>query len=378
MNNVRPGKLRVLIVATQSGTLYAFVLPLARYLAELGHEVTLACSGDPQPDVPSYHAEIEAAGFEVVRLDLARQIDLRRDRSAIGQLRALIRDRRFDVVHTYNSKAGVVGRVAAWREGVPCIVHNNLGLPFFKSTLFSPLQSLTFLFVEFVVARITDRILCVSRAEYDKALRFRIARPPRLLEVGQGAKLDIFDPSRVDPATEIAESLRARLEGGFVIGCVARLVTEKGVDCLIEAAALVAAELDQPLHVVVVGDGPERAALERQVQESGSRAEVHFVGAVTDLRSVASLYTLFDVFVLPTRWESFGVVFAEAMAMEVPVVGPDMEPIRTVVGRGPTGILVTPDEPGEYAAAILRLAADPALRTRMGLGRSPSKSGEVG
>ncbi|MDH3223119.1 MAG: glycosyltransferase family 4 protein [Gemmatimonadota bacterium] len=360
---------RILLVATQSGTLYTFVLPLANFLTELGHDVTLACSGDPQPDVPSYHETIEDAGFEVVRLDLARHIDPRRDRSAVRQLRALIRDLEVDVVHTYNSKAGVVGRLAAWREHVPCIVHTNLGLPFFKASLFSPLQSLTYLTVELLVAKITDRILCISKAEFDKAVRFRIARPPRLVDVGFGARFDVFDPARedIDMHTGEVARLRRLTDGGFVVGCVARLVREKGVDCLIEATAEAAAQLHQPLHVVVVGDGPERAALERQVSEMGTRAQVHFAGAIAEPRVVAAMYRLFDIFVLPTRWESFGVVFAEAMAMEIPVVGPDMEPIRTVIGQGPTGVLVTPDDPGEYAAAIVRLVRDPELRRRTGL-----------
>lgn len=369
MSTSRPADLRVLLIATQSGTLYTFVLPLARHLEELGHRVTLACSGDPQPDVPSYHETIEAAGFEVVRLDLARQIDLGRDRSAVRQLRALIRERGFDVVHTHNSKAGIVGRLAAWREGTPCVVHTNLGLPFFKSSLFSTLQSVTYLAVEFLAARITHRILCISNAEFEKARRFRIARPPRLAEIGFGARLDIFDPDaeHVSLNGEQVARLRRNVDGGIVVGCVARLVREKGVDCLIEAVAEAAPQLDRPLHLVVVGDGPERSALERQAGEGGIQEQVHFLGAITDPRVVAALYGLFDLFVLPTRWESFGVVFAEAMAMEIPVVAPDMEPVRTVVGQGPTGILVPPDDSSQFAAAIVRLAGDPDLRRRLGL-----------
>ena len=116
---------------------------------------------------------------------------------------------------------------------------------------------------------------------------------------------------------------------------------------------------------MVLGDGPERSALQALCAELQLDDRVRFIGRVGADEMVAYFRAL-DVFTLPTEREGFGMVFAEAMAAETPVVAPRLPPMDGIAVDERTGYLVEPGDPAAYAAAILRLLDDPALREEMG------------
>jgi glycosyltransferase involved in cell wall biosynthesis len=115
-----------------------------------------------------------------------------------------------------------------------------------------------------------------------------------------------------------------------------------------------------------MGGGPLERDLRALASRLGLGTGVAFAGFRPDDRDVVRLLALASVFCLPTRREGFGVAFAEAMAMGCPVVGPRMEPVSSVVLDGTTGLLVTPEDPAAYTAAIDRLLTDEPLRARLG------------
>jgi glycosyltransferase involved in cell wall biosynthesis len=209
--------------------------------------------------------------------------------------------------------------------------------------------------------------LTISNYEFEKAQKFFIARPPRLVNVNLGVNTDFYSPEAlvgVEYSPQIG-ALRDQLTGKLVVGSVARMVPEKGVACLLEAIAICTQSYPD-LAVILLGDGPERGALESQAVQLGIADQVHFLGFIQDVREIRQYYSLMDIFVLPTRWESFGLVFAEAMAMEIPVVGTMIEPITSVVKHEETGYLVPPDDAAGFAQAILDLANNPDDRVKMG------------
>jgi glycosyltransferase involved in cell wall biosynthesis len=148
-----------------------------------------------------------------------------------------------------------------------------------------------------------------------------------------------------------------RAGAGVVAGTLARLEPEKGVDVLIRAAALAVRDVPA-LRVVVAGEGGQRAALARLIAESGAPvtlAGFHPAGAVLGA---------LDVYVQPSRAEAFGMAAAEAMAAGLPVIASDVGGLPEVVGEA--GVLVPPGDPAALAAALVRLARDPAARAAMG------------
>jgi glycosyltransferase involved in cell wall biosynthesis len=206
-----------------------------------------------------------------------------------------------------------------------------------------------------VVARV-DACIVVSPS-LRAAAHADLHRARRLALIRPGIDLERFDPAAVDPAAV----RRLRGAAGRVVGIVARLAPQKGIESLLEAVPrLLAAAPDT--RVLIVGDGPSRAALAARARRLGLGAAVDFLGYRADAEAI---YAALDVMVMPSRHEGFGIAFLEAMAMGAAVVGTRVVGSVDAVTDGTTGLLVPPDDPAALAAAILRLFDDPELRRRL-------------
>jgi glycosyltransferase involved in cell wall biosynthesis len=149
-----------------------------------------------------------------------------------------------------------------------------------------------------------------------------------------------------------------------VVGSVARLSSEKALDVLLRAAALLI-ERGRSIRVVLAGDGQERRQLERLAAELGLADRVEFRGDVPH-DAVPAVLSGLDIFALPSKAEGFGVAVVEAAAMGLPVVASNVHGLPDVVHDGSSGLLVPPGDVEALAGAIDRLAGDPGLRAAMG------------
>jgi glycosyltransferase involved in cell wall biosynthesis len=182
--------------------------------------------------------------------------------------------------------------------------------------------------------------------------------------------------ARARPTEAALERLGNPERGTLVITFCGRLVKMKNVPHLLRAFARM--RLRSRCLLALVGDGAEREALEAEAQRLGISSEVRFIGR-TD--RVEEFLAASDIFVLPSTYEPFGNALLEAMASGLPCVAlrPDHAAIRTasdeIIEDGETGSLVDPHDPGALAATLDRLAADPALRRRLGeAGRARCRS----
>jgi glycosyltransferase involved in cell wall biosynthesis len=156
---------------------------------------------------------------------------------------------------------------------------------------------------------------------------------------------------------------RGRREPGetstrLVVGALGRLSPEKGFDVLVRALALL-----PEAHAIVLGDGPERPALEALARELGVADRLELAGWDDDAQL---RLPSFDVLVLPSRFEAFPAAVVEAMLAGLPVVATDVGSVAEAIVDGETGLVVAPDDPGALAAALGRVLADPALRASFG------------
>ncbi|GAB3485984.1 glycosyltransferase [Nocardiopsis coralliicola] len=155
----------------------------------------------------------------------------------------------------------------------------------------------------------------------------------------------------------------------FTVGTTTSCYSYEGLDTLVDAVALLRArEVDAAL--VVVGDGPELPALRRRAAEAGLGGAAYFPGRVP-ADQVRAHHAALDVFAVPRRDDRVARLVTplkpvEAMAGGLPVVASDLPALREAVEPGATGLLVPPEDPAALADALARLAADPALRTRLG------------
>jgi glycosyltransferase involved in cell wall biosynthesis len=220
----------------------------------------------------------------------------------------------------------------------------------------------------------------IYRLFYRPFLRFALSRAARIVvsspPLGRSAPelqdfqakctvipfgIDARSGEELDASLERAAAIRREINQPIVL-FVGRLVPYKGVDVLLEALTGVHAT------AFIVGDGPQRAALEAQARRLSIASRVRFLGSVAD-QELAALYRACHVFVLPsvTRQEAFGVVQLEAMAAGKPVVSTD---VGTGVGwvnrHGETGYVVPPRDPVALREALRRLLTDGGLQTLMG------------
>lgn len=207
-----------------------------------------------------------------------------------------------------------------------------------------------------LLARLATRVIVNSDAV---ARRFRTAPPGRVVRIYNGIDVDRFAPGAAPAGLRASLELPPQVP---VVGSVGRLVSFKGYDDLLEAAAIVR-RADTTIHWVLVGDGELRAALERRCRELGLERLVRFTGWRDDVREYLAL---FELFVLPSRGEHFGRVLVEAMAMAKPVIATNAGGVPEIVADGQTGLLVPPAAPDALASAVLAMIRDPARAAQMG------------
>jgi glycosyltransferase involved in cell wall biosynthesis len=237
-------KLRVLemIDAPTLGGGQVHLLTLARHLDKSLFDASIAASGGGPLE-----EEARAAGLPFVPLPI-RKKPSRKDTRAIADA---LRERGVDVLHTHGGVAGLAGRRAAAKAGTPVVVHTLHGIHYLHYR--NPFLKYLLVFAERRLARRTDAVIFVSRADYDRGTRLRLAPQPKMRLIRNGVE----PPVDEGPAGERRrEALRAALElAGPVVGAVSRLHRQKGVIHLLRAAPEILRRRPEA-RIVVAGGGP--------------------------------------------------------------------------------------------------------------------------
>lgn len=351
--------IRVLHVCTIFLTARTFVAPVLRHLQACGYAVAVACSRGGADDGPVDLERPWDVACPIYPVAIPRTINLFADARAVWQLVKWIRQFKPDIVHTQTSKAGFVGRLASKLAGVPIVIHTAHAFPFHP--YLTPFVRAAYVAIERIAAQWADCLIVDTHSVRADGIEARVVKDSsKLVVVPMGIDLHRFSPTGGQ-----SDTLRGALgapSGVPIVGTVARLVPDKGMECFLKMAALVHNSRSDT-HFLIVGEGPLRQQLEQQARSLCLESRVIFVGHRTD---IPELMGLMDVFVLPTRREGFGVVFAEAMAMERPIVGSRIGPVAEVVEEGVTGYLAAVDNHGEFAARVLDLLADASKRRVFG------------
>ncbi|MFN7981851.1 MAG: glycosyltransferase family 4 protein [Vicinamibacterales bacterium] len=354
---MRSGPVRVAHITTIDLSLRYLLLNQLRYLQSRGYEVTGISA--PGPDVPA----LEAAGIRHLAVPMTRRMTPGADFKALLQLVSLLRREQFDIIHTHNPKPGLIGQLAARIAGVPIVVNTIHGLyfheqsPWLRRTVFSSLEHLA--------AMCSHRILSQSREDVDTLLALRVCRPEMIRHLGNGIDISRFVPGIVPADVVAREKATLDLGDGPVVGFVGRLVAEKGLPELLEAAAIVRARVPS-VRFLIVGpaDDKKADALSPESAATYGVADIcRFVGMRNDM---PLMFALMDVFALPSHREGVPRSPMEASAMGVPSVVTDVRGCREVVEHEKTGLIVPVKNPAALAQGILRMLEQPDDARRWG------------
>lgn len=361
-------RLKILIVITRlvRGGAQRQALSLVEGLSAKGHSVTLACGPQTGPEGDLFD-ETRAKGIETVIIKrMVRNESPARDALAFGALFNLIESRKFDVVHTHTSKAGILGRFAARMAGVRAVVHTTHGHIFASGSAIPGvsgrgMMTKVFLAAEKVAAGLCDSVTTLTEIERLELISMGVAPARKVVAVPDGIDFERYAGYRLDPADKAALLGRFGFAAGDDVICsVGRLTTEKGHDVLVEAMGGIL-RAHPKARLIIVGDGPERKALGSAASKIGGKA-IGFAGLIEDVRPYLSSS---KVFVLPSRYEGFGLAAAEAMAAGTPVVASRAGGVPELVQDGRTGLLFEPGDAEGLARAVSEILQNPDKASKM-------------
>lgn len=264
---------------------------------------------------------------------------------AYRQLKKLLDQEHYDLIHCHTPMGSVITRLAAGsaRNRGTKVIYTAHGFHFYDG---APLLNwLVYYPVERILARRTDMLITMNQEDYDRARRFKCPRVEKIS--GIGADLDKFTPVQAD-REPIRQQLGLGEEDTFAI-CVAQLIPRKNHITLLHAVAQLS---DPHFHLFICGDGQQEQPLQQSARQLGIENQVHFLGF---RRDVYRLCGAADLFLLSSLQEGLPVAVMEAMACGLPVVASDIRGNRDLIEPGKGGYLVPPSDAAGFAEAI-RLA----------------------
>jgi glycosyltransferase involved in cell wall biosynthesis len=317
------------------------VRDLATVLIERGHDVIVLAGGGGV-----VARQLEERGVPVVRLrHMARPIRPHRDIRALTELTEHLRRIRPDVLSTHSSKAGVLGRIAGRRLGIPTLTtaHGWLfDLPRRRG------RDWVVWGIEKGIAPLSHRIVTVCESDRDLAIAAGVSSPDRFVTI-HNAMPDVDTGLRADPSSEPPHLLM-----------VARFAAQKDHETLFRALSDL---LDLEWTLDLVGTGPLEEACHELAGTLGITERVRFLGMRED---VPELMAASQAYLLISHWEGFPRSILEALRAGLPVVATNVGGVREAVIDDVTGFLVPENDAAFLATKLRALIADPALRVSMG------------
>jgi len=270
----------------------------------------------------------------------------RADLRAVQQIKEYIREDAVDLLHTHGYKADLYGYLSARSAGKPIVAtcHNWVG-----GTAALGIYN----HLDRMVLKRFNAIASVSDAVSERLLKSGIPAG-KIKAIANGIDVEAFERSQSLP--------EFRVSGGKIIGVVARLDLQKGFEYLL-AAIRELSNFFYGLKVVIIGEGPDRTAIEQMIERYGLQHTVVLAGQQSNMPGI---YASIDIFVLPSLNEGLPMTLLEAMAASRPIIATRVGAIPNVIEDGKTGLLVNPRDTAGLRDAIARLLADADLCRRMG------------
>ena len=275
---------------------------------------------------------------------LKRNISPSNDKEAYREIRNILLQTKPDLVHTHSSKAGILGRLAAHRLGIDNIFTAH-GWAFADGTPWS--RKLIGIPIEKIAGQWCNKIITVSHADKNLAIKYHIAAPEKITVIHNGIS-DVTSELVAKPVNPIP-----------VLTMVARVAPPKNFGVLLEALA----SIDSKYTLRVVGDGPELSHVQGHAKKLGIESSIDFMGSRSDVQEILASS---DIFILSSDWEGFPISIVEAMRAGLPVVASRVGGISEAVIEGRNGYLVPRSDSQALAQAIEGLINNPSKRQQMG------------
>lgn len=336
---------KILFVASVNIHFTAFHLPYLKYFHDLGYEVHTAARGEEEiPYVDVQH-----------KIDIERSPLAKANLKAYRELKQIISESEFDLIHCHTPVASILTRLAARnaRKKGTKVMYTAHGFHFYKG---APLINwLLYYPAERFCAHFTDALITINHEDYERAKTFAAKEVYYIPGMGVDCEkiaLEAAQPSHLRDHYHIPEN-------AFVVLSVGELNQNKNHRVILEAIHRLS---DNDIYYVICGRGDQRETLIALAQEYGMNDRLKLVGFQ---KNIAEWLSIADVFAFPSIREGLGLSALEAMAAGLPLVTSTSGGIREYMENGKTGFCCRYDDAMGFAEAVHCLKDDSALRERM-------------
>jgi len=273
------------------------------------------------------------------------------DISNILRMRKIIKENKYDIVHCHSTKAGFVGRLAAFVSRHPNVIYSPHGFMFCDNRIL--MKRFLYLQMEKYLGYLTQKVIAVSGSERDLALEHKIVPNKKIITL-----FNSIDPSDYDDFTYV-NNIQEKLKSGseIILGTVGRLYYQKDPITLIRSFKIINDKFPNT-KLVIVGDGPLEQVCIKLIHDLGLDTKIELAGYQ---RNSKVYYKMFDIFMLSSHYEGLPYSLLEAMSMGIPAVGTNVVGIKDLIFNGRTGYLA---EEGDYkglAVSVINLLSNPQL-----------------
>ena len=339
-------KIRVLHIAEAAGGVERYLETLFKYSKDQVENI-LVCSQNYD------YKKFKTLADRVIVLNMAHDIEPSSDIKVERTLRRTIKQLKPDIVYAHSSKAGAFARIADLGLNNK-VIYNPHGWAFNMQQ--SAKKKEMYKWVEKISAHFCNKIVCISDAERESALREKICKPSKLQVIYNGIDLE-----EIEKTTPMSRDQLGIPDDAFVVGMVGRLSKQKAPDTFVKAAKLIKEKIPNAFFLMV-GDGELRDQTEELINQYDLGSSFLITGWVDN---PTAYMKIMDVGMLLSRWEGFGLVLPEYMACGVPIVATNVDAIPNIVTNGVNGMLVDKDDYHKAADAVDKLFKQPDLRSSL-------------
>jgi glycosyltransferase involved in cell wall biosynthesis len=287
------------------------------------------------------------AGIDVKIL----RISTSRNPLSIYKLYRLLKNHKFEIIHTHAYSAGTIGRMSAFLAGIPVIISHNHSVYDYYNKYYH--------LVEWLLSLITDSVICISEVVNRFANETQRINAKKLITIHNG--IDDVCAVTEKRSSDLKKELGIPINHS-VIGTITHLEEHKGLKYLLEAASLLLQQRND-VNFLIIGDGSLKEELKKLCIDLNLEKKIIFVGELSEILEILSSI---DIFVLPSLREGLGLAILEAMACGKPVIATNAGGIPEIVKDGVSGILVPPKNSEALYMAMNELLNDREKREKMG------------
>lgn len=345
-------KKKIVHIAQSAGGVQEYLYMFLKNFDDENYENYLVVSQDYENNKEKFMDYVK----DIYIVPMQREIQLKSDLKSIKEIKKVLKKIKPDIVYLHSSKAGALGRIALLFNFKVKILYNAHGWYF--NAQISNKKKKIFALIERVLAIKTNKIINISKSEYESALKYKIASKKKMCIIENG-----IDFTKFKDSDKYRDETRKKLnikDNEIVIGVVGRLSEQKDPMTMIKAFKEVYEE-NKNIKMLFVGSGDLEDNIKKFAEDNNILDKVIITGWVDE---VEKFIPAFDIAVLPSKWEGFGLVLIEYMACNKPIVASNVGGISNILQDKVNGTLIASGDYNKLKYSILELINNTGLKKK--------------